>query len=65
MYFSIEFNDETSIKKIKIIDISGRIIFEKNSDLRNITIPNPQNGIYFIEIQTQNNTYFEKIIIEQ
>jgi hypothetical protein len=62
--FNVKVSDNSEIKSLKIYDLSGRKVLEKIVNNNNISIPNAQNGMYFIEIQLDEDTVFEKIIIE-
>jgi lysyl endopeptidase len=53
---------------ISIIDISGKIVFQKRTFENypiQLNLPNLVNGSYFIEIITQNNRQVEKLIIQR
>ena len=57
-------NYELQIMNIEITDITGKLIYKSE-----LVIPNSQfvinkKGIYFININTENKTYTEKIIIQ-
>ncbi|HOJ24077.1 MAG TPA: T9SS type A sorting domain-containing protein [Bacteroidales bacterium] len=64
--FNIEFiNQNEKYSTINIYDLTGKIIYKKTNisqDIINIDISKYNNGIYFIKIINQNNTYFKKLI---
>ncbi len=63
--FTIQ-NDELQIKNIEISDITGRIIFNATRQLMplQINISNHRAGIYFVTIQTENQIFTHKLIIQ-
>ncbi|MDR2834762.1 MAG: T9SS type A sorting domain-containing protein [Bacteroidales bacterium] len=62
--FYIDVFDNSEIKNVIIYDLSGRKVLEKTGNINKMSIPNVQKGMYFVEIQLESNTVFEKIIIE-
>lgn len=52
---------------VKVYDIGGRLIFTQEISSQNgllkIDLNNPEKGMYFIEIQTENGIAFEKVIV--
>ncbi|HRH02484.1 MAG TPA: GEVED domain-containing protein [Bacteroidia bacterium] len=67
--FSVEiFQENTLLKKLKIIDISGKEIrtidFENNSTSTTISTSELQSGFYFVEVQCSNHRkYLQKLNI--
>ena len=53
-----------NILGIKVIDIAGRIIYEYEKYTAQIDLSEIDTGVYFIYIQTENNKYTEKLIIQ-
>lgn len=52
---------------IRVIDLAGRVVFEKQINLENrtsISTLNWSNGLYLIEFQSGNNRYMNKIIVQ-
>ena len=65
--FSIEFSFQpVDDAIISIFDISGKLMVKRKENIVNkileINYFNPKNGIYFIQIETNNNKYAGKII---
>ncbi|MEA2042272.1 MAG: T9SS type A sorting domain-containing protein, partial [Bacteroidota bacterium] len=54
----------SEIKKISILDITGKVIIEKsvNSQTDNINFSNYANGLYLIKLQTDKESFTTKII---
>ena len=52
-----------SIKQIKIIDVSGKVILNKQNDFENINVLDLKSGLFFIEIKSENEktTYIKFI----
>lgn len=63
--FNIAFGN-LNPKQIEVYDISGKIIKQKNqfegNSQTNIDLSNASNGVYFIKISTENNTFTKRII---
>ncbi|MAX79265.1 MAG: hypothetical protein CL843_03710 [Crocinitomicaceae bacterium] len=57
-------NTTEKIKQIKIIDISGKIVFVSDATIlqSHIDISDLTTGLYFIQLETSNKTYTEKLI---
>ena len=57
---------DNNIKKIKISDLTGKIIIEENEMQQNgiIDFSNIESGIYIISIQTDNEIFTTKIVKE-
>lgn len=64
-YFTI-ISNQKEIKRISIIDMTGKIVLEKNiySKKSNIDMTSFSNGIYFIKIQTESFIINKKIVIQ-
>ena len=62
--FTIETN--TNEKQIvQIFDITGKIVVSQNINGKtNFDASNFENGIYFIQVQTNNSNYTQKIIVQ-
>ncbi len=54
---------DKKIKQIKLITLSGKIVKTKdvNTHLAEIDVNNIKPGVYFIEIQTADSVYFERV----
>jgi len=52
---------------IKIVNLTGKVVFQDNLDpeIREFQIPiNPQNGIYIVQMESDNLTQFtQKLIV--
>ncbi len=67
--FTIQFTSNSmNNRKIEVIDLSGRVIFENIFDQtslsENIQLFNTETGVYIVSITDGNNKMFKKIIIE-
>lgn len=62
--FVVELNNDNRTSTIKILDLSGRVIYTKisNSDVLNINVANLRNGIYFLKVKDDSDIYLRKII---
>ena len=65
--FKTKWNTTEKIKQIKIIDISGKIVFASDATIlqSHIDISDLTTGLYFIQLETSNKTYTEKLIKQQ
>lgn len=63
--FTVSLND-TRQKKIQVFDVLGNIVSQLDSadSETTIVLPDTAKGIYFITIQTVDNSYNSKIIVE-
>lgn len=64
---AITFNNRGSIKKLKVYDVTGKIIYlsgEFNSNKYLVDISSFENGLYFVEVENDNITTTQKIIKE-
>ena len=55
---------------IRIMDITGKILFEKmdldnNLKMQSVDIQSLVNGIYFIQLGTENGVLTRKVIVEK
>ncbi len=57
-------NYELKITNIEIIDITGKIIHKSEFSIFNFQFSIQKKGIYFIKIQTENQIFTEKLIIQ-
>lgn len=57
---------ETSIRSVKAVNISGQVVlaeeFEQDAKKQQINIAGLNKGIYIIEVKTENNVTFSKVI---
>lgn len=63
---TIETIKEVKIKSIRIINVSGQIVYSTNeTSINTINIPESLQGLYFLQIETAENKVFnKKILIE-
>ena len=54
----------SNIKSIEIIDLNGRIVMSKKSNLKDIDVSLLESGIYLANIETPNGNFIEKFIKE-
>ena len=65
--FTINFSNDWNNAAIKVFNLTGQIIFEKqnqNGKQFPIDLSNQSAGIYFIEVQTATNIYRSKVVKE-
>jgi len=55
---------EELITKIKLYDYQGKLVLEKNNDVKFIKVSSLNSGIYFIEVFMNNYKSLQKVIIE-
>ncbi len=61
--FTIQ-NNELQIKNIEIIDITGKIIHNQQFVISNSQFVIKEKGVYFIKLQTENQIFTRKIVIQ-
>jgi hypothetical protein len=61
---NLKFENYTSSKKITLLDISGKVIFEINTSQNQLIFPASTipSGIYILKIETRNQSYSKKLI---
>jgi hypothetical protein len=61
---NLKFENNTSSKKITLLDISGKVIFEINTSQNQLNFPASTipSGIYILKIETRNQSYSKKLI---
>ncbi|HKR03603.1 MAG TPA: T9SS type A sorting domain-containing protein [Bacteroidia bacterium] len=65
--FKINFNNNTSEKTIRIFDVTGNIIYEKNKLTNSeveINLTASPKGIYFLKVMTRDKITVAKILIQ-
>ncbi len=60
----IEKSNLTSITKIKVFDVLGKLVLEQNNPSKQIDVSKLPTGLFFIHIQTDNGTAIKKVIKE-
>ena len=70
-HLAVTFNTTaTTHMQIQLVDISGRVVFEKAEDaaqgnnMLNINVSGYSKGIYFLTLRSENTTQVKKIVIE-
>ena len=58
----LNIDSEKEIKSINVIDVAGRVTSIKNFTNNKIDVSNLSNGIYFIEVQTNDGAFKSKFI---
>ena len=63
--FTIETNSNSDVMQIKIIDVTGKIIYNDliNNNFTSINAANLQSGIYFVQASNQYTTETKKLIV--
>lgn len=65
--FTVHLPEEMKKGKVIVYDIYGEIIFEDqllSLTEATINLNNPSPGIYFVEVLDGNNSYFQKVVIQ-
>jgi hypothetical protein len=66
--FTLSFQNDGSPARVKIINLTGKTVFETTSGNQNqifVNVHNLENGIYFIEVENGNSRKIEKLIINK
>lgn len=61
-YVFIENNSHKNINKIYLTNINGKVLLEERNDFSKIYVGNFENGIYFLNISSENETFSYKIV---
>lgn len=61
-YLYIEYLEEVYVENTTVYDNIGRIVFETEISIKEIDLSSFSNGIYFLEIKTDQGFFREKII---
>jgi hypothetical protein len=61
----VNINVSTSLNHVRIINNVGQVVYEKPAydQTLKVNTSNLQQGVYFIEIQTENSKFVEKLVI--
>lgn len=62
---NVTINLPGGISTIKLLDVAGNVIFEKNTDEQNLLLENLPAGIYFAEIEKGEATFRMKLVVVQ
>lgn len=67
--FTIEFKDLANSFSVEVYDVTGKTIYENNYDqaanlVQVINLDNPSNGVYFVNIKSDNGIVTKKLIIQ-
>ena len=60
--FTIDFNDNSVIERVLLFDMLGKLVIQSNSSDNIINIAALSNGIYLVNIETEEGTFTSKII---
>lgn len=61
-YVNIKTPYHIQIKSIGIIDLNGKVVMQLNNPVEKINLSNLQQGVYLLQIQTQNGNLSKRII---
>jgi hypothetical protein len=61
----LTFDENIDIKNVKIFSLLGQIMLDLPHPKSNLDISKLPNGVYVVLIQTDQQVYKEKLIIEQ
>ncbi len=53
---------ESTLSKITILDLNGKILLTKKTDLNQINLSNIETGIYLLKIKTGNKVMIQKLV---
>ncbi|MBM6498300.1 T9SS type A sorting domain-containing protein [Flavobacterium macrobrachii] len=59
---NIESKNNLIIESVKIVDLSGKLIIEKNQNTNQVDIENLSNGMYIVEVASEGRIYKKKLI---
>ncbi len=63
-FLNIQNLDNEDIEKVTVSDLTGKILIEQSKNLSQMNVWHLQQGLYFIQIQSQGKTYTQKFIKE-
>lgn len=58
----INIQSSIQITSIQLIDFSGKLVYENQSNLKGIDLSNVENGMYLLQIHTDNGMVSKKIV---
>ncbi len=58
------FSNSTSVEKISITDVNGRLVEIKNHNLNSIDVSDLESGVYFVEINTNDGVVVKRFVKE-
>ncbi|MFV0570894.1 MAG: T9SS type A sorting domain-containing protein [Xanthomarina gelatinilytica] len=61
-YVNIKTPNHIQIKSIGIIDLNGKVVMQLNDPMEKINLSNLQQGVYLLQIQTQNGNLSKRMI---
>jgi hypothetical protein len=64
-FFTIDSKTNVNIMNVSIFDQQGKLILNVRSDYSIIDLSYIQSGLYIIKITTENQTIFQKLIINK
>ena len=67
--FTIEFRELSNSFGVEVFDVTGKTIYENNYDqtatlLQVVTLENVSNGVYFVNVKTDEGLVTKKLIIQ-
>ncbi len=63
-YVRLEFENIESIKNIKVLDINGKVVLEKNGyNNRMIELEGLESGVFFVKVLSGKNVHISKFIV--
>lgn len=65
--FSIELGAlKQKVTKLRVVNVVGKVVFENTNldgnSMQKLDLPNIANGIYFVEIKTDNQTFVKRFM---
>lgn len=60
----LSINGNENIKEIKVIDVSGKMVMSQSGNNSTISLENLENGVYFVQIVTENNSIITKKVVK-
>ena len=64
---TINIKSREDIIRIRVLETNGKVVLDQKiakAKQHQMDLPNPMNGIYFLEVSSENTTKIEKIIIQ-
>lgn len=55
---------QTPISEIKIMDVSGKVVFTEHNNVKSISVEHLANGLYFIQVKVGETIYQTKFVKE-
>ena len=58
-------NSDISIKGVELYNVTGNLVLNKTNDVNNINVISLIDGIYYLQIHTDNKTIVKKVVIKK